>query len=184
MPCLGSPPGTNLGPGPGHLAQRLLQRYTGPGLWPQWRTGGCHLLRQTFIEWKTHENSGRLLRGRGPGQATAKVKDFTVTYDCFFLAVAGSGITRIRPLISLLPTHGTGDSIHRPVKHALRNGSKLESEDRVTKKHFIEFARYILALKGEFTEEARLAMADVVATVAEGDNPRFDRARFLKACGL
>lgn len=57
-------------------------------------------------------------------------------------------------------------------------------EDRVTKKHFIEFARYIKAQVGITSDTDLRTFADIVMKVAENDNPRFDRDRFMKACGL
>ena len=62
----------------------------------------------------------------------------------------------------------------------------------MTKKHFEAFARYIRewevetmdaeASRTQYAE--RTAMAAMVADVSARDNPRFDRARFMKACGL
>lgn len=52
----------------------------------------------------------------------------------------------------------------------------------MTKKHFIALAREIA--QSSRTTEDRLFAAMVVIRVAEADNPRFDRARFLTACGL
>lgn len=56
----------------------------------------------------------------------------------------------------------------------------------MTKKHFEAFADYIRhnILGGDITRETAQAMADMVAYIASQDNPRFDRARFFKACGL
>ena len=56
----------------------------------------------------------------------------------------------------------------------------------MTKKHFEAFARVI---REDYNEEhldrdTAMRMASMVWLVAERDNPRFDRARFLKACGL
>lgn len=54
----------------------------------------------------------------------------------------------------------------------------------MTKRHFEHFAKRIYMLTAD---PAQLPMAryfaDVVIDIAQ-DNPRFDRARFLKACGL
>lgn len=50
----------------------------------------------------------------------------------------------------------------------------------MTKKHFIEFAKYI-KLCG-LPDNVRREMADMVVRVQ--DNPKFDRARFYSACGL
>jgi hypothetical protein len=55
----------------------------------------------------------------------------------------------------------------------------------MTKKHFEAFAKriYMLTADPEQIPMARY-FADVVIDIAAWDNPRFDRARFLKACGL
>jgi len=52
----------------------------------------------------------------------------------------------------------------------------------MTKKHFIAFAREIA--ESNHSPETRMFAALVVIRIAERDNPRFDRARFLTACGL
>ena len=54
----------------------------------------------------------------------------------------------------------------------------------MTKKHFEAFAEYIKAQKGITSDTDLRTFADIVAAVASRDNPRFDRDRFLKACGL
>jgi hypothetical protein len=51
----------------------------------------------------------------------------------------------------------------------------------MTKKHFIALAAEIAKI-GDYA--ARALAANAVATVAVRDNPRFDRARFLKAAGV
>jgi hypothetical protein len=51
----------------------------------------------------------------------------------------------------------------------------------MTKKHFIALARRIAAINDA---SARLHAAQAVADVAALDNPRFDRARFMAACGV
>lgn len=52
----------------------------------------------------------------------------------------------------------------------------------MTQKHFEAFAEKI---KNEVPyEENRRMVADVVIEVAQKFNPRFDKDRFLKACGL
>jgi hypothetical protein len=51
----------------------------------------------------------------------------------------------------------------------------------MTKKHFVAFARYIHDMQDR---EAARWCAGMVITVAAQDNPAFDTARFLKACGL
>lgn len=55
----------------------------------------------------------------------------------------------------------------------------------MTKMHFIALAARIRdgITMGISLEEARFA-AQVIIDVASAANPRFDRARFLKACGL
>lgn len=52
----------------------------------------------------------------------------------------------------------------------------------MTKKHFQMFADEIK--NSNLSLENKKVMADIVVTVAEKDNPRFDRDRFLKACGF
>lgn len=54
----------------------------------------------------------------------------------------------------------------------------------MTKRHFEAFARLILAQQGITTDTDLRTFADIVAYVAASDNPRFDRQRFLKACGF
>lgn len=55
----------------------------------------------------------------------------------------------------------------------------------MTKKHFIAFAAYIKSLPvKQYGAGERRDMAEMVAKIAAQDNPNFDRARFLKACGL
>jgi hypothetical protein len=55
----------------------------------------------------------------------------------------------------------------------------------MTKKHFIQFAEHIknLPVKSHGRGE-RESMANMVCEIASKDNPRFDRARFMVACGL
>ena len=55
----------------------------------------------------------------------------------------------------------------------------------VTKKHFEAFAREIAAAieEGISKQEAVFA-AYIIIRVASRGNPRFDQARFMKACGL
>ena len=52
----------------------------------------------------------------------------------------------------------------------------------MTKKHFEAFAREIA--ESDNSPETRMFAAMVVIRVAQEFNPRFDRERFLKACGL
>ena len=58
----------------------------------------------------------------------------------------------------------------------------------MTKKHFEAFAREIRALitGGPMVTDDRVAraFAEVIVRIASQDNPRFDRERFMKACGL
>ena len=53
---------------------------------------------------------------------------------------------------------------------------------QMTKKHFEAFARQIQM--SDVLPEIKEYAALVIVHVAEKDNPRFDRDRFLKACGL
>ena len=52
----------------------------------------------------------------------------------------------------------------------------------MTKKHFETFAREIAASNND--DQTRMFAAITVIRVAQEFNPRFDRERFLKACGL
>lgn len=52
----------------------------------------------------------------------------------------------------------------------------------MTKKHFEALAREIAASNN--SAEMKMFAAMVVIRVAQNDNPRFDRERFMKACGL
>jgi hypothetical protein len=58
----------------------------------------------------------------------------------------------------------------------------------MTKKHFIAFAHAIATMPYAYddatTRENKRIAAMVVVRVAETFNPRFDRTRFLAACGL
>jgi hypothetical protein len=57
----------------------------------------------------------------------------------------------------------------------------------MTKQHFEAFAEHIRVYYSELdghTETDKRKVAKLVADVAQTFNPRFDRARFLKACGL
>lgn len=49
----------------------------------------------------------------------------------------------------------------------------------MTKKHYEAIARIILQCELEDT-----TIVHMLATYFESDNPRFDRVRFLKACGV
>lgn len=65
----------------------------------------------------------------------------------------------------------------------------------MTKKHFEAFAREIkkqvdaandthtISMSAKLRQSAMYA-AELVANVAASDNPRFNRDRFMKACGL
>lgn len=53
----------------------------------------------------------------------------------------------------------------------------------MTKRHFEAFARQIREATHR-THDERLVCAWTVIHVAEEFNPRFDRGRFLRACGL
>lgn len=52
----------------------------------------------------------------------------------------------------------------------------------MTKKHFEAFAYQIAT--SQQSEATRRQMAEMVASVARADNPRFDRDRFFRACRL
>lgn len=54
----------------------------------------------------------------------------------------------------------------------------------MTKKHFIALAAQIKNLVSLGKASEAQAAADVVCNVAAQDNARFDRNRFLLACGL
>lgn len=51
----------------------------------------------------------------------------------------------------------------------------------MTRKHYIKFARMIAEMLDR-SEARRMAFA--LCEEFGADNPRFDRSRFLKACGL
>lgn len=52
----------------------------------------------------------------------------------------------------------------------------------MTRKDYVAIAEAI-ALYGSDTEDVR-AVAHAIASVMAADNPNFDRARFLDACGV
>jgi len=54
----------------------------------------------------------------------------------------------------------------------------------MTKKHFIKFAAEINEHRISYSRHEAQTMADMVCKIAISDNPNFDKARFLKACGL
>jgi hypothetical protein len=59
----------------------------------------------------------------------------------------------------------------------------------MTKKHYIQFAEYIRNRFNEAGTDHELNMRTTVAMemvikIATQDNPRFDRNRFMSACGL
>lgn len=51
----------------------------------------------------------------------------------------------------------------------------------MTKKHFEAFARAIRQMS-IFADKT--AIADIVVQIAQESNPRFDKNRFLRACGI
>ena len=51
----------------------------------------------------------------------------------------------------------------------------------MTKKHFVAIAREIAQMSDR--KSARIA-AEAFAPVAQSNNPSFDQARFLSACGV
>lgn len=59
----------------------------------------------------------------------------------------------------------------------------------MSKKHYIRLAEVIRLAKpyAEGSDQAERIVRDIAGTIAnvcEDDNPRFDRARFLAACGF
>ena len=62
----------------------------------------------------------------------------------------------------------------------------------MTKKHYVAIAKTLAALRAAYGAKANAAsygaaMSDAATELAvyfESENPRFDRARFLKACGV
>ena len=58
----------------------------------------------------------------------------------------------------------------------------------MSRKHYIEVAKVIqdqmLLNGGQRTETVLKAVAESLADMFKQDNPRFDRSRFMDACGL
>lgn len=57
----------------------------------------------------------------------------------------------------------------------------------MTKKHFEAFAQVLRPYVERADEQDRTTVLSIVETIADTfqyENPRFDRARFLRACGL
>ena len=52
----------------------------------------------------------------------------------------------------------------------------------MTRKHYIAIAKAIAEL--DLPKPNKAAVADTIADCCQADNPRFDRARFLAACGI
>lgn len=50
----------------------------------------------------------------------------------------------------------------------------------MTKKHYIKAAEIVKHVPGEY----RLIVAEAFVTLFLGDNPRFNKNRFMEACGL
>jgi hypothetical protein len=57
-------------------------------------------------------------------------------------------------------------------------------ETTMTKKHFIQLAKIIDQFNWTDTYDQRARMANTIADMLAGENPRFDRGRFLAACGV
>ncbi len=54
----------------------------------------------------------------------------------------------------------------------------------MTRKDFIKVAKYISSLKESLPFEARMSMAEFQCEIFADSNPRFNREKFLRACGL
>ncbi len=54
----------------------------------------------------------------------------------------------------------------------------------MTKKHFERAAELVADVRLIQGDGVAYVVADVLIALFAGDNPRFDRGRFLKACGL
>ena len=62
----------------------------------------------------------------------------------------------------------------------------------MTRKDYVRFAAVINSLDCPYTGKrikygwngAKFALAEKISDVFAADNPRFDRAKFLKACGV
>lgn len=81
---------------------------------------------------------------------------------------------------------------------SIRSGARVEGttpppnkEEEMTRKDYVLIADTIANLReqqrdaGPFTNNPSLAeVAEELAHALQGDNPRFDRARFLDACGV
>jgi hypothetical protein len=57
-------------------------------------------------------------------------------------------------------------------------------EDKMTRKDYVVIAEVIKNLDEVIDSYALEVLADNMAEALESDNPRFDRARFLVACGV
>jgi hypothetical protein len=54
----------------------------------------------------------------------------------------------------------------------------------MTRKDFIKVAQYISSLENSLSFEARMSMAEFQCDIFADSNPRFNREKFLRACGL
>ena len=54
----------------------------------------------------------------------------------------------------------------------------------MTKKHFQRAADLVAVIQQTQGSQEAMKVAQVLIELFSGDNPRFDRGRFLKACGL
>jgi hypothetical protein len=59
-----------------------------------------------------------------------------------------------------------------------------EEIEKMTRKDYVMIADVIKNLDEVIDEYALEVLADNMADSLESDNPRFDRARFLSACGV
>jgi hypothetical protein len=59
-----------------------------------------------------------------------------------------------------------------------------QEENKMTRKDYVVIAEVIKNLDEVIDSYALEVLADNMAEALESDNPRFDRARFLVACGV
>lgn len=59
--------------------------------------------------------------------------------------------------------------------------STKKAKMNMSKKHFVAAAKDVAEIKGA---KSRRAAAEILAKQFAAENPRFDRARFMAACGV